>query len=40
MNHAKDGIYSSDEEYMSLFKKIANSHGVHFSDNVVRDLKY
>lgn len=40
MNQAKEGTYSQDDEYMNLFRKIANSHGVHFSDNVVKDLKY
>lgn len=40
LNDAKDGKYRDENVYTQLFNKIINSHGVHFSANIVKDFKY
>lgn len=40
LNQAKEGTYINDEVYMNMFKKIANSQGIHFSNNLVKEFKY
>ena len=40
MNEAKEGKYREEKVYHSLFNKIVNSQGVHFSTNIVKDFKY
>lgn len=37
---AKDGKYREEKLYYGIFSKIVNSHGVHFSNNIVKDFKY
>lgn len=40
LNEAKEGKYREEKIYHNLFSKIVNSHGVHFSLNIVKDFKY
>jgi hypothetical protein len=40
LNQAKEGTYVASEVYMNMFKKIANSHGIHFSNSTIKEFKY
>ena len=40
LEESKNGKYRDEKLYHGLFSKIVNSHGVHFSNNIVKDFKY
>lgn len=39
LNNAKDGEYTEEEVYMSLFKKLVEKEGIHFNTNIIKDFK-
>lgn len=39
LNQAKEGNYVNSEVYINMFKKVANSQGIHFSNNIVKEFK-
>lgn len=40
LTEAKEGKYRMENIYETMFSKIVNSHGLHFSNNILKDFKY
>lgn len=40
LKQAKDGSYVVGDVYIKMFKKIANSQGIQFSNSLIKEFKY